>query len=100
MMNADAGRSGLDVASSNRGLKEAIESRDIAAVRAEEDKNTAYHHAQDAGNEALEAENKYKDAAKPDEPQRREGRQKNRINNKRDNTPEKVLPTRPTFSPA
>lgn len=63
MMNADAGRSGLDVASSNRGLKEAIESRDIAAVRAEEDKNTAYHHAQDAGNEALEAENKYKDAA-------------------------------------
>lgn len=63
MMNADAGRSGLDVASSNRGLKEAIESRDIAAVRAEEDKNAAYHHAQDAGNEALEAENKYKDAA-------------------------------------
>ena len=32
-------------------------------------------------------------AAKPDEPQRREGRQKNRINNKRDNTPEKVFST-------
>lgn len=62
MMNADAGRSGLDVASSNRGLKEAIESRDIAAVRAEEDKNTAYHHAQDAGNEANEAKNEYDNA--------------------------------------
>ena len=62
MMNADAGRSGLDAASSNRGLKEAIESRDIAAVRAEEDKNTAYHHAQDAGNEANEAKNEYDNA--------------------------------------
>ncbi len=32
-------------------------------------------------------------AAKSDEPQRREGRQKNRINNKRDNAPEKVFST-------
>lgn len=62
MLNADAGRSNLDVASSNRGLNEAITSRDIDATRAEEDKKTAYNHAQDAGNEANEAKTAYDNA--------------------------------------
>ena len=42
--NADAGRANIDVQSSNRGLNEAVTTRDISAQRAEEDKNTAYQH--------------------------------------------------------
>lgn len=62
MLSADAGRSSLDVSSSNRGLNEAITTRDISAVRGEEDKNRAYDNVQDAANDCQEAKDKY-DAA-------------------------------------
>lgn len=63
MLGVDAGRSSLDVQSSNRGLNEAITQRDISATRAEEDRQTAYNHAQDAGNTCNEAKEKYDTAA-------------------------------------
>lgn len=63
MLNADAGRSNLDVQSSNRGLNEAVEQRDISATRAEEDKKTAYSHVQTAANDCEEAKNKYDNAS-------------------------------------
>ena len=62
MLNADAGRTNIDLQSNNRGLNEAIEQRDISATRAEEDKNTAYSHVQSAANDCEEAKNKYDDA--------------------------------------
>ena len=62
--NADAGRANIDVQSSNRGLNEAVTTRDISAQRAEEDKNTAYQHFASAADECQEAEDAYNDASK------------------------------------
>lgn len=59
MLGVSAGRSSLDVQSSNRGLNEAVEQRNISATRAEEDKNTAYSHVQSAASETEEAKSKY-----------------------------------------
>ncbi len=63
MLNADAGRSSLDVSSSNRGLNEAITTRDISATRGEQDKKDAYNDVQAAANECQEAKDKYDSAA-------------------------------------
>lgn len=60
--NADAGRSGIDVAASNRNLNDAITTRDIDAQRAKEDTDSAYSKLNDAAGECSEAENNYKDA--------------------------------------
>ena len=64
MYNADSGRAGIDVQASNRGLNEAVTTRDIAAQRAEEDKNNAYHDFSSAADECQEAEDVYNDASK------------------------------------
>lgn len=63
-LNADAGRSGIDVSASNRGLNEAIVNRDIAAKRAEEDKNNAYQDFSSAADECEEAKDAYDEASK------------------------------------
>ena len=63
-LNADAGRSGIDVAASNRGLNEAIVNRDIAAKRAEEDKSSAYNNFSSAADECQEAKDAYDEASK------------------------------------
>ena len=64
MYNADSGRAGIDVQASNRGLNEAVTTRDIAAQRAEEDKNNAYQDFSSAADECQEAEDVYNDASK------------------------------------
>ena len=64
MYNADAGRAGIDVQASNRGLNEAVTTRDISAQRSEEDKNTAYQHFSSAADECQEAKDEYDDASK------------------------------------
>ena len=64
MYNADSGRAGIDVQASNRGLNEAVTTRDIAAQRAEEDKNNAYQDFSSAADECQEAEDTYNDASK------------------------------------
>ena len=64
MYNADSGRAGIDVQASNRGLNEAVTTRDIAAQRAEEDKSNAYHDFSSAADECQEAEDVYNDASK------------------------------------
>ena len=63
MYNADAGRAGIDVQASNRGLNEAVTTRDISAQRSEEDKNTAYQHFSSAADECQEAKDEYDDAS-------------------------------------
>ena len=64
MYNADAGRAGIDVQASNRGLNEAVTTRDISAQRSEEDKNTAYQHFSSAADECQEAKDEYDDASR------------------------------------
>lgn len=64
MYNADSGRAGIDVQASNRGLNEAVTTRDIAAQRAEEDKNNAYQDFSSAADECQEAEDVYNEASK------------------------------------
>jgi len=61
-LNANAGRAGIDVQASNRNLNDALTSRDIDAKRAEEDKNTAYNHVNQAAEECEEAEDDYESA--------------------------------------
>ena len=63
MLNADSGRSGLDLQASNRGLNEAIADRDLGLARAEEDKNKAYQNVQEAANECQEAKDNYETAS-------------------------------------
>ena len=63
-LNADAGRSGIDVSASNRNLNEAIVNRDIAAKRAEEDKSSAYNNFSSAADECQEAKDAYDEASK------------------------------------
>ena len=63
MYNADAGRAGIDVQASNRGLNEAVTTRDISAARAEEDKNNAYQDFSSAADECQEAKDAYDDAS-------------------------------------
>jgi multidrug efflux pump subunit AcrA (membrane-fusion protein) len=62
--NADAGRANIDLQASDRGLNEAVTTRDISAQRAEEDKNNAYQDFSSAADECQEAENVYNDASK------------------------------------
>ena len=64
MYNADAGRAGIDVQASNRGLNESVTTRDISAQRSEEDKNTAYQHFSSAADECQEAKDEYDDASR------------------------------------
>lgn len=63
MLNADAGRSSLDLQASNRNLTEAVTDRDISATRGEEDKEKAYQNVQVAANECQEAKDAYDTAA-------------------------------------
>ena len=62
--NADAGRANIDLQASDRGLNEAVTTRDISAQRAEEDKNNAYQDFSSAADECQEAEDAYNDASK------------------------------------
>ena len=61
--NADAGRTSIDLESSNRNLNDAITTRDIDAQRGVEDKNSAYNQYLSAADECAEAETDYNNAS-------------------------------------
>lgn len=62
VLNADNGKIGLDVQSSNRTLGEAVETRNIDAQRAEQDKSSAYGKFAGAADECQEAKDDYDSA--------------------------------------